>query len=554
MAVYRKWNTQLRPKNAQTFSKSGETWLSWVDSKGKKREGRLSADGKKVLVQSSLWTAQYRTGDGSLKESATGCRSKSGALRVLADLESTAEKVRSGVLTQAESNVAEWQTHALDRHLEDFLAHLAASGVTTRHLGDRRVQLNRIFQECEFKKLRDLNREAFERWINQQTKSNTAKGRSKTTMSAARRNVYQSALVGFANWAVNAKRLSSSPFAGMKKANEQADRRHVRRSLTEFEMNLVLDAARRRPLEGALKGWRGGEMSAETRREFERIGRERALIYKTLLLTGLRRGELASITVGAVRLDLASPVITLHAKDEKSRRGANIPLRSDLAEELRVWLEDLLKEHRLACKKEGSPIPVRLPVEHLLFNVPVRLARSLDLDLAFVNIDKHDEYGRVIDVHGLRMTFCTHLFKAGVPLRTVQAAMRHSDPKLTTNIYGDATLLDLEGAIDSLPVLSAGTCVQPAQNTQQNRPDSSKNEPTSHVVNNVVNPGDSGHFGSVPVLEVKVVGTGEPRIIDLNNPNVYRVIRVLTALDAIRKEWHPQGDSNPCRRRERAVS
>jgi hypothetical protein len=34
----------------------------------------------------------------------------------------------------------------------------------------------------------------------------------------------------------------------------------------------------------------------------ERLGRERAMIYKTMVLTGLRKGELASLTIGALEL------------------------------------------------------------------------------------------------------------------------------------------------------------------------------------------------------------------------------------------------------------
>ena len=39
----------------------------------------------------------------------------------------------------------------------------------------------------------------------------------------------------------------------------------------------------------------------------ERLGRERALIYKTLVMTGLRKGELASLTFGQLELDAAHP-------------------------------------------------------------------------------------------------------------------------------------------------------------------------------------------------------------------------------------------------------
>ena len=43
--------------------------------------------------------------------------------------------------------------------------------------------------------------------------------------------------------------------------------------------------------------------------KLERLGRERALIYKTLVLTGLRKGELASLTVGQLALDAPMPFV-----------------------------------------------------------------------------------------------------------------------------------------------------------------------------------------------------------------------------------------------------
>jgi site-specific recombinase XerC len=67
---------------------------------------------------------------------------------------------------------------------------------------------------------------------------------------------------------------------------------------------------------------------------------------------------------------------------------------------------------------------------------------------------ERDERNRVVDVHALRVTFGTHLCAAGVPLRTAQAAMRHSKPELTANIYTDPKLLDVAGAIDALPTLA----------------------------------------------------------------------------------------------------
>lgn len=75
---------------------------------------------------------------------------------------------------------------------------------------------------------------------------------------------------------------------------------------------------------------------------------------------------------------------------------------------------------------------------------------------------KTDERGRTIDIHALRHTFGTHLSKAGVPLRTAQAAMRHSDPSLTANVYTDPKLLDVAGAVASLPDLPLSAVGGPA--------------------------------------------------------------------------------------------
>ena len=69
----------------------------------------------------------------------------------------------------------------------------------------------------------------------------------------------------------------------------------------------------------------------DVRERLDWLGRERALTYKTLVLTGLRKGELASLTVAHLRLDGAVPNLTLDAADEKNRGGNDIPLRDDLA-------------------------------------------------------------------------------------------------------------------------------------------------------------------------------------------------------------------------------
>ena len=188
--------------------------------------------------------------------------------------------------------------------------------------------------------------------------------------------------------------------------------------------------------------------------DLERDGRVRALIYKSLVLTGLRKGELASLTVGHLDLDGPTAYAELKAADEKNREGSEVPIRADLAADLRQWLADrLVGEQAAARLRIGGAWPLQLPPTTRLFGIPYGLLRILDRDLAVAGIPKRDDRGRTVDVHAKRHTFGTHLRKGGVPLRTAQAAMRHSDPSLTANVYTDPKLLGVAGALDALPAL-----------------------------------------------------------------------------------------------------
>ena len=187
--------------------------------------------------------------------------------------------------------------------------------------------------------------------------------------------------------------------------------------------------------------------------ELEHRGRERALTYKMLVLTGLRLNELRSLTVGQLELEGRVAFAVLAPADEKAGRGAEIPLRPDLVADLRDWLGERLDAARDAAKAKGLPLPARLPDDAPLLNVPTGLVTALNRDLRVAGIPKRDDRGRVLDIHALRHTFGTHLSKGGVAPRVAQAAMRHSTLELTMNTYTDPRLLDVAGALDALPAL-----------------------------------------------------------------------------------------------------
>src|SRR5262249_15491359 len=158
--------------------------------------------------------------------------------------------------------------------------------------------------------------------------------------------------------------------------------RHQRRAMTEDELRRLLAVARERPLLDALtvrkgprKGERYAKVRAEVRDHLALLGRERALIYKTLVLTGLRKGELASLTVAQLHLDGPVPCATLDAADEKNQEGNDIPFRDDLAADLRGWLTDKLRRLQERSQDRGEPIPTRLPPDTPVFEVPDKLCK-----------------------------------------------------------------------------------------------------------------------------------------------------------------------------------
>ena len=453
-SVYRKQFTKPIPPGAELIDRKGERLARWRDAAGKLRTARVTVgrDGaERLRIESGTYIAKHRDGNGLIVETPTGCRDRDAAKQVLADLERKAERVRAGLLSTTEARAAEHVARPFAEHVAVYLDGLAAAGSVDRHRQNVEACLKRLSEDCGFARLSDLNRDALERWLAVAAKQ----GRSART-----RNAYRAALVAFCNWCVRSGRLVSNPFVGVPKANQAADPRRRRRSMTEDELRRLLDVASRRPLLAAMtvrRGKRKGMISAqlrpETRARLEWLGRERALIYKTMVLTGLRQGELASLTVGHVHLDADRPYLELDAAAEKNREGSSLPLRADLIADIEGWLTDRLERLRGEARASGEPMPAQLPARAPLFDVPDKLIHIFDRDLKAAGIPKRDDRGRTLDVHALRTTFGTLLSKGGVPLRTAQEAMRHSDPRLTACVYTDPALLDVSGALDALPSL-----------------------------------------------------------------------------------------------------
>ena len=89
-----------------------------------------------------------------------------------------------------------------------------------------------------------------------------------------------------------------------------------------------------------------------------------------------------------LHLDDAIPYARLDAADEKNREGAEIVLRDDLANDLREWRADKLQRLQTEARSRGYAIPIRLPADEPLLNVPVELVKILNRDLSNFSITR----------------------------------------------------------------------------------------------------------------------------------------------------------------------
>ena len=444
-AIFHKQYTKTIPANAKIVTRDGKRYAQWKVG-NKSHSAELTHDGLKIKAVAAVWTAKYRDGDGLVREVSTGCTDKVAAMAVLNELVKTAQHVKAKIITSDQAKISEHADTLLSEHITAYVAHLKGRKVHPDRIKTTERRLKESAKACGYRYLRDLNADKLQTWLSEQADDKNRK------MSATVHNGYVQLWVSFGHWLTGKrivsrrannsgdKRLIVNPFDGMGKLDEKADPRRKARAMTEAELVKLLDAARLRPLNDALMIRKGpnkdkllAKVSDQRRGELERLGHERALIYKTAILTGLRLSELRSLTVGCLSFGDV-PFIRLDRSNEKNRKGSSLALRSDLAADLRAWI----------LGKSASDA---------VFNVPSGLLRIMDRDLIAAGIPKRDADGYVVHVHALRHSFGTHLSLAGVAPRVAQAAMRHSNISLTMNTYTDARLLDTAAAVESLPNL-----------------------------------------------------------------------------------------------------
>ncbi len=360
----------------------------------KRPKGKGNHDAKWLITYSDCGKRRTIVGSSNYKDSQ----------QIARRLEQREALRRRGLIDPVQERLAEEAKRPIGSHIDDYEEHLAAQGAGHRHLESTIGYVREVSDALNWVTVRSILADRVMRYLAEQSRAN---GTGKRTFNA--RLV---AVKSFTRWLVAHGRLAADPMAAAKRLRETDDRRRVRRTLTADEFERLIRAAETGPLLWSIPG------------------RDRAMLWRVLAGTGLRRSEAGSLARRSFDLGGADgPVVRVAAAYTKNGKEVLQPIPDALTAVLVPWL---------ATRKPDEP----------LWRLPERTAeRLLYPDLKRAGIDYGVEGGPVIDCHSFRHGFITTLVRAGVPVKSAQRLARHSDPRLTLNIYSHLTIADDRAAL-----------------------------------------------------------------------------------------------------------
>jgi integrase len=297
----------------------------------------------------------------------------------------------------------------LTQHVEDWRKALLAKGATDKHSREAKAMVVRLFNACGFKHLGDVKPGKVEAWLAEQ------RNLRENPMGPATSNHYLKCAKAFCNWMVRDSRMNSNPINYLQRVNAAVDVRRRRRALTEGEVGKLIAATE----QGAF---------------YRRIsGKDRALLYRLALETGLRASEIRSLTRNSFDFKGNPPTVTVEAACSKRRRTDVLPMR------------------RATAALVAAHTANKLPFERVFPTIPEKTSKMIKHDLTVAKIPYCDEFDCYADFHALRHTFITNLARSGVHPKVAQDLARHSTITLTMDRYTHTALETQVEALERLP-------------------------------------------------------------------------------------------------------
>ena len=323
-------------------------------------------------------------------------------------LEFEGRQRRLGLIDTKQEKLAKAQQSSIEPHLVEYEKSLRAKENSDKHIKLTMSRIRKIVAGCEFNTLDDLNSDDVETFLTEL--------REEDEIGFKTYNHYLQAIDGWGNWMVSRRRFDRNPIAGIPRLNAELDVRHPRRALTPVEFGKLLASAHS---SGVNIQCYSGEL--------------RARIYTLSYMTGLRKGEMASLTPKSFQLEQEQPTVTVEAKSSKHRKKDVLPLHPDLIPMVTEWIKGV---------QPNEPLFEKLGRRKTWLMVKKDLERA--------GVPYQTDEG-IADFHAAgRHTHITELLRNGATLPEARELARHSDVRMTMR-YTHISLDDQARALSSLP-------------------------------------------------------------------------------------------------------
>jgi integrase/recombinase XerD len=410
--------TQPIPSKAVVRVVKGVKVAIWTMRGGRKVEAPVSEDEKRCTVQSPRWRGYYKDHAGNDCE-VTLFEDRDASWRRLLEITRRERDIRAGNLSPA---AARREGKTLTALLNEWEQAIRDGGSSDKQAAQSRRRVDATCEAAGVIRPADLTPgivatalAGFRRAGVPRLEGNRQRPKP---LSARTSNHFLRACKAFTGWATDAGYLEADPLARAAGIPVDGRATFTRRALTVAELEQLMDATARRPARCSL------------------AGPDRAMVYYVAFYTGFRLNELAVLRPEDFRVDGGSPCVVLSAKSTKNKKEARQYLPAHVADRLTAYL----------AGKGGGPVWGHARN----FFGGLKAAGVLRRDLAAAGIPFETADGRV-DFHAIRASYITALAVAGVPLAHAQKMARHSDPRLTSNVYSRLTDADLAGAAAKLP-------------------------------------------------------------------------------------------------------
>tara|TARA_R110002072_G_scaffold264409_1_gene423101 strand:- start:5660 stop:6961 length:1302 start_codon:yes stop_codon:yes gene_type:complete len=360
---------------------------------------------------SPYWYIWFLDASGREQRKSTRSKHLANARRMLAKMRQEVEDSRTGLVDR----FAKSRGRPLEEFVRDYRAHLVAHDRAPRYVSSCIRHLHAAIRASEVSTLTDFDVQSVASHLNE-----VRANRSSKTFKE-----HVGSLKAFGSWLLENRLWPENPFAVMKaKKAKDGDKTFVRMGLELKQVTLLAEAATVRGLQEYARTHQGRPSPFHA--EIEQSGKDRALLYWTGATTGFRKEELGAWTWEDLYLVGDSPRIELSGRFTKNGHDANIPLQPFIADALKAKRKSL-------SVASGKPVNQRDQV----FHIPVDLAEHVRRDAVHAGIlkDHRPTYKR-LDFHCLRYSCVRILRELQVPVEVVQKVLRHSDIRLTLELYG----------------------------------------------------------------------------------------------------------------------